>query len=526
MESFDWSGVIALAVAVAASAGIFVLRRRRIANLSVLIIVALFLGVGIGIVFRDHLDLITPAGDIYVRIISAVVAPLIIVSILSSVTSLGNIAKLRSIGVSSVFWLLLTNLIAIFLTLGLALFFQVGKGFDPQLEGVDGSGYTELVTPLDQVIVGFFPSNVVGDIASNSIIPIIVTSLVLAVAYLAVASKKGEETVRPFKDFVDAVKLVLFKAVGFIIELTPYAVLVIIADSAARVTASIETVWAYFSVVLLAFVASFASAYLVNGVLLRVWADVSPSAFFKKLTAAQYTAFTTQSSIGTLPLTTSALVRKVGVSEDVANFTAPLGTTIGMPGCAGVWPILVAIFGVNALGIDYGFQDYVVLVVLGLLVSLGTAGVPGTALITATAVVSAVGLPVEIVVLLVPVNALVGTVSTMANVSAAATAAAIVGRRQNELDDDIFTERAVYDEDPPEGGAEATRPLDQRVVAGAAAGSAAFVAATGGAAAGDGADIRPRHGLGGESDETAPTAVLDRPSAEQKYTAPTGQCEI
>src|SRR5690606_7940275 len=138
-------------------------------------------------------------------------------------------------------------------------------------------------------------------------------------------------------------------------------------------------------------VLSFVSAYLVNGALLRMFARVNPIQFFRKLTPAQYTAFTTQSSVGTLPLTISALTRKVGVSTEIANFTAPVGTTIGMPGCAGIWPIIVAVFSINLLGIDYGIGDYVALVVLCLLVSLGTAGVPGTAIITATAVLTAVG---------------------------------------------------------------------------------------------------------------------------------------
>ena len=445
MADLDWLSLAALALIAVLFVGLFLLRRAG-AKFTLLTVIALVLGIGVGLLFQGHLDYVDVIGTIYVNVITAVVAPLIIVSVLSSVTSLGSLAKLRTIGLSSVFWLLTTNLIAILLTLGLALATGIGKGANLELAGVDGSALTGLLAPLDEVIVGLFPHNVVGDISSNNIIAIILFTLLIAVSYLIVADRNAEK-VRPFKEFVDATRRVLFKAVGFIIALTPYAVLALVAVTTSTAVARIETALALVGVLVIALVACFVDAYLVNGVLLRVFADLNPLRFFRLLTPAQYTAFTTQSSIGTLPLTISTLTRKIGVSDEVAGFTAPIGTTIGMPGCAGIWPTLVAVFTVNALGIEYTPLDYVVLVVLGLLVSLGTAGVPGTAIVTATAVLTAVGLPVEVLVLLIPISAIAGTASTMANVTAAATSAAIVARRAGALDDEIFAGRAVHRDD-------------------------------------------------------------------------------
>jgi Na+/H+-dicarboxylate symporter len=445
VADFDWLSVAALALIAVLFVGLFLLRRAG-AKFTLLTVIALVVGIGVGIAFQGHLDSVDVIGTIYVNIITAVVAPLIIVSVLSSVTSLGSLAKLRTIGLSSVFWLLATNLIAILLTLGLALATGIGKGANLELAGVDGTALTGLLAPLDEVIVGLFPHNVVGDISSNNIIAIILFTLLIAVSYLIVADKNAEK-VRPFKEFVDATRRVLFKAVGFIIALTPYAVLALVAVTTSTAVARIETALSLVGVLVIALVACFVDAYLVNGVLLRVFADLNPLRFFRLLTPAQYTAFTTQSSIGTLPLTISTLTRKIGVSDEVAGFTAPIGTTIGMPGCAGIWPTLVAVFTVNALGIEYTPLDYVMLVVLGLLVSLGTAGVPGTAIVTATAVLTAVGLPVEVLVLLIPISAIAGTASTMANVTAAATSAAIVARRAGALDDEIFAGRTVHRDD-------------------------------------------------------------------------------
>lgn len=445
MAEPDWLALATTGVVAALFAGLFLLRRRG-AGFTLLTVVALVVGVAAGLLFQGHLAYVDVIGTIYINVITAFVATLIIVSVLSSVTSLGSIAKLRTIGLSSVFWLLLTNLLAILLTLGLALATGVGRGAQLELSGVDGGSLTGLLRPLDQVIVGLFPSNLSNDLGANNLIGLILFTILIAVSYLLVADRKPEK-VRAFKDVVDASRRVFFKAVGFIIALTPYAVLALVASTTSTAVARLETAASLLGVLVVALVACFVDAYLVNGVLVRVFADLNPFRFFRLITPPQYTAFTTQSSIGTLPLTIATLTRRIGVSPEVAGFTAPIGTTIGMPGCAGIWPTLVAVFSVHALGIQYTPLDYVVLVVLGLLVSLGTAGVPGTAIITATAVLTAVGLPIEVLVLLIPISAVAGTASTMANVTAAATASAIVARRAGALDDEVFAGRREVADD-------------------------------------------------------------------------------
>jgi len=435
-DGFDLLSLASLAVTLAAFAGLVLLRVRR-AGFTTLVLIALAAGIGIGILFRGHLTYVGFLGDVYVQVITAVVAPLIFVSILSSVTSLGSTSKLRTIGLSSTFWLLLTNAIAIVLTLAIVI--SVGLGNGVELNTVAGSGdsLVGLVKPLDQVLLALFPANLAGDFVGNNIVPIILFAILFAVAYL-VANRKSDPQLASFKNVVDGAKKVVMTAVGFIIELTPYAVLALVATTTATAVSRIETVLSLVGILVLAMGIAFVDAYLVNGLLLRVFADVNPIRWFRHMTAAQYTAFTTQSSVGTLPLTIPSLTRKVGVPEDIATFAAPVGTTIGMPGCAGIWPIIVAVFSINALGIEYSVWDYVALAGLCMLVSLGTAGVPGTAIITATAVLTAVGLPVEILVVLIPVSAVAGTASTMANVTAAATAATIVARRLGTLDDAVF----------------------------------------------------------------------------------------
>ena len=161
--------------------------------------------------------------------------------------------------------------------------------------------------------------------------------------------------------------------------------------------------------------------------------------FFRKIFPAQVTAFSTQSSVGTLPVTVRCLKDEVGVSEEVADFTASLGTTIGMPGCTCVWPVLLALFYVHAAGLSWNAGDYLTLAVTAFFLSIGSAGVPGIAVVSAIALFSAIGLPVGAVVLMIPINTISDMIRTLDNVSSASIAAAAVARKNGLLDDTVFT---------------------------------------------------------------------------------------
>lgn len=434
----DWLSVAALAVVIFLFVIIFILQKKQV-NFSLVILGALVVGVIVGIVFSGHTSWVTPIGKIYVSVLNAIVSPLIIISILSSITSLGSTAQLKGIGARSVLWLLITTFLAILLSLGLGLVSGIGKNSYLTLEGLDVQNFESKVTPFSQVLIGFFPRNVISDISEEKIIPIILFAVLIAVSYVLVANKNPEK-VAPFKSLVEALKEIIFKAVDFIVSLTPYAVLALIATATGNGVSKSGIMWSLLVMLIVSFIAFILDTWGINAVLLKVFAKLSPIRFFRKIIPSQVIGFSTQSSAGTLPVTVEILTKKIGVDEKVVDFTAPLGTTIGMPGCAGIWPILTAIYGINALGIDYGIKDYILLVVIGLFVSLGTAGVPGTATITTASVLTAVGLPLELLVLTIPISAIADTGRTATNITGAMVASAIVGRQEHSLNDNIFND--------------------------------------------------------------------------------------
>jgi len=442
----NWPALLTLAVVALAAVGIFILRRRHV-NFSIVTLIALAVGIPIGLFAGQNVEYIAPIGRIYINILLACVGPLVLVAIVSSVTSLGTLEKLRTIGLRSVFWLLLSNALAVLLALGLGLAAQPGTGVHASLGEASTDVIQNSVRDFSSVVISFFPTNLVENFRANDIIPIILVAVTVSVAYLALAARKPE-AVRPFREGAEALKLVIFKAVGYVVRLTPYA---IVALTATTVGSSLNLggqFWSLLGLLALVWVACLLHTFVVNGVLLRAFADLSPVVFFRKIFPAQLTAFTTQSSVGTLPVTTSQLTRRIGVHPEIAHFTAPLGTTIGMPGCAGIWPVLVAIWGLNAYDIQYSVAQYVLLAVLGIVVSVGTAGVPGTATVAAATVFAAAGLPLEFVAVTIPISTIADMARTMTNVTTAAVSATIVARQTDLLDDEIFADRAEFvDED-------------------------------------------------------------------------------
>ncbi|MET0929446.1 MAG: dicarboxylate/amino acid:cation symporter [Aeromicrobium sp.] len=442
-----WPDLAVLALVVVVFVGIHLLRRRRV-NFSLLTLLALAVGIPIGLVAQDHVEYIEPIGRIYINVLLASVAPLIAVAIISSIASLGSIEKLRTIGFRSIFWLLASNAVAVVLALGVGLATGIGGGVDEKIGGEELSVLQNSVQDFSQVFVDFFPTNVIGDFGANHIIPIILISVTVAIAYLTLAERDAA-SVEPFRTGIEALKLVIFKAVGFVIGLTPYAIVALTATVVANSANLGDKFWSLLGLLGLTWATCFAHTFLFNGVVLRIFADVSPLAFFRKILPAQVTAFTTQSSVGTLPVTTDVLTRRIGVHPEVAHFTAPLGTTIGMPGCSGIWPILIAVWGINAYGITYTAQDWIVLALLGTVVSIGTAGVPGTATVAAATVFAAAGLPLEFIAVTLPISTIADMARTATNVTAAAVSATVVARQTGLLDDEIFEDRATFVEADP-----------------------------------------------------------------------------
>jgi Na+/H+-dicarboxylate symporter len=426
IDFYEWG---ALLLGAAFFALLYYLHKVKDVDFGVRTLLATVLGVIVGLVFKGHYTYLSAVGTIYSHVISAIVVPLLIFSITSSITNLGSSIRLKNIGLKTILFLLLNTLIASVITVIASVITNIGNGFVYEL----ATDYEAAEVPtFVNTIISLFPQNLASHWANGEIVPIVLFVILVGLSFNALAADKPEQ-VAPFKSFIDAGNLVMGKVVSTVISFTPYAVLSLIARAVSR--NALSDLLPLFSVLILAYVLCAIQLFLVEGVLLKVVGHLNPIKFFQGIWPAAVVAFTSQSSVGTIPVTVNQLTKKLGVNEDIASFVASLGANLGMPGCAGIWPSLLAVFAIHILGIEYTLPQYIFLIALTLIVSAGTVGVPGTATITATAVFTAAGLPVEVIVLVAPISSIVDMARTATNVVGAATAATLVAAtEEGQLD--------------------------------------------------------------------------------------------
>ncbi|MDO4467220.1 MAG: dicarboxylate/amino acid:cation symporter [Bacillota bacterium] len=416
---------LSLAVGLVFFVGLFFLKKKHV-NFGIRTLIATALGVVLGLLFPGHYTYIAAFGTIFSRVIASLVIPLLLFSIVASLTNLGNSIRLKAVGFKTVFFLLLNTFIAAAITLGASVLLQVGKGFNYEL--ATDYEIKEVPTAID-TLVSLFPQNLANHWVSGQVVPIVIFLILVAIAYNKLASKDAEK-VEPFKQFIDAGNAVMGKVVSIVISYTPYAVLSLIARQVSR--SSLSELLPLLNILVLVYVLCAIQAFLVEGALLKWIGHVSPIQFFKDLWPAAVVAFTSQSSVATIPVNVAQL-KEHGVNEDIASFGASLGANLGMPGCSGVWPVLLAVFAINVLGIPYTPIQYLFLIILAVVVSVGTVGVPGTATIVTTALFTAAGLPVEVIVLLAPISSVADMARTATNVIGAATATTLVAATEGQL---------------------------------------------------------------------------------------------
>ena len=381
---------------------------------------ALTIGLILGAIFKENIKFLEVVGKGYISLIKMIVVPLVMVSIITSIIRLKNLDTLKSIGIKTLGILLGTTGVAAIIGIIIGKIFKLGQGLS--FVGAEGFKAREIPS-FSKVLLDFLPSNPVASVVNNQIIPIVIFSLFIAIA-LVIEDNKNPEKVKPFKDFILSTYELVLSITRIVLKFIPYGVFALITTAAA--TNGMDTIKSLINVILAVYIACILQIVLVHTPLIAFVARKNPLKFFKDIFPAQVIAFTSQSSYGTLPVTIKSLVENAKVSENIASFVAPLGSTIGMNACGGLYPAIVAIFVANVFNVDMTMYHYFLIVLTTVISSIGIAGVPGAATMSTTVVLSTLGLPIEGMAMVMAVDAIIDMMRTATNVTGSAVAALVV----------------------------------------------------------------------------------------------------
>ncbi|ELU5586834.1 dicarboxylate/amino acid:cation symporter [Clostridium perfringens] len=415
--------ILAIVLSILATYAIY--KIRKITNkFSFATLTALTLGVVLGIIFKENILFLDTVGKAYMSLIKMIVVPLVVTSLITSIVRLENLDTLKSIGLKTFTVLLGTTGAAAFIGIIVASSLNLGQGL--RFIGAENFKARE-IPEFSKVLIDMLPSNPLAAIVENKIIPIVIFSMFVAIA-LVIEDNINKEKAKPFKDFILSAYDIVLRITKMVLRIIPYGVFALIATAAAK--NGMDTLMSLIWVILAVYIAAFLQFLFVYTPLISFVARMNPLKFFKGIFPAQVVAFTSQSSYGTLPVTIKSLVEGVGVSENIASFVAPLGSTIGLNGCGGFYPAIVAIFAANVFNVELTIYSYILIVLTAIISSIGIAGVPGSATMSTTVMLAALGLPIEALAMVIAVDSIIDMIRTATNVTGASVAALIVDQTE------------------------------------------------------------------------------------------------
>lgn len=374
------------------------------------LLTGLVLGIIAGLIFREDIQVISPLGDLFLRLLSMLILPLILTTLLVGITSV-SAKTLGRVGTKVFGFYLLTTTFAIAIGMGLAMLVSPGQG----LTVSDNLEAEEKQPPeIAEVFLDIFPSNVFEALSSGQILAVLFVTLIVGFALNKLLDSDDQEVsegARILKKVLLAAQEIVYVIVRGVLEYSPIGVFALIAVTVGSV--GMDALLPLGKLILVVYVAI--AIMLIVYALLNLVFKQSPAKFFAAAKEPMLTAFVTRSSGGTLPVTSRA-ADKLGIPRGIHSFTLPLGATINMDGTA-IYVGASVIFVADAMGTTLTAAELVSVILVGVLASIGTAGVPGAGLIMLTMAVGATGLPMAPVALIAGIDVVLDMVRTMCNVT-------------------------------------------------------------------------------------------------------------
>ncbi|WP_333606733.1 dicarboxylate/amino acid:cation symporter [Arsukibacterium sp.] len=384
---------------------------------------ALILGVLAGVALGESATVFRPLGTLFINAIRMLVVPLVFFALITSITSLGDTHKMQRLAFKTIGLFLFTAFIASLIGLSVGSLMNWGDAL--QLTATEVRQRD--IPPVADVITGLIPTNPIAAMVNGNILQIIVFATLVGIAINVVGEKA-----RPMQQVVQAGADIMYQITRMVMQLTPFGVFGLMAWAVGNF--GLATLLPLSQFIIAIYIACFIHIFFVYGGLVKLFGGMGVRQFFKAVLPAQLVAYSSASSYGTLPVTHKVVTEDLKVSSNYASFVLPLGATINMDGCGGIFPAIAAIFIAHIYGIDLSALDYVLIAGTATLASVGTAGVPGTAMVMLTVTLSVVGLPIEGIAFIAAVDRIIDMMRTATNVTGDTMVALVVGRSEGLVD--------------------------------------------------------------------------------------------
>lgn len=416
--------------------------------LYVKILIGMVLGILLGVVSLQIgaasyvTNYVKPFGEIFMRLLKLIAIPLVMISLIKGVGSLGDVASLSKIGVKTILIYVCTTLLAI--TLGIALVELIAPGnvVSPESAASMQSSYSTTVaarttqaeqmsqTPPLQFLIDIFPDNMTQATGNNGgMLQVIVIAILVGVATLMV----GREKSAPFIRLIESLNDIVIKIIDIVMLYSPLGVMALMAGMVTDTAGNMELIGALGLYVLTVALGLLLMIFFVYPMLIHLFSKVGVVKFLKTMPPVQLLAFTTSSSAATLPLNMETVEQKLGISNRVTSFVLPMGMTINMDGTS-LYQAVAAVFIAQVLGIDLTFVQLLTIVATTTISSIGTPGVPGGSVVILIMVLSSVGIPPEGLALILGLDRPLDMLRTVVNVTGDAAVASIVDAHTPEMD--------------------------------------------------------------------------------------------
>lgn len=397
------------------------------------VLIGLILGIIAGIVLGEKAAGLKIFGTIFISLIKMVIVPLIFFALLSGITSMNGEGNFTRVGIKGFSAYILTAVFAVVIGLTAGTLFHPGSGVDlhAMLDTTATAAPVIAKTPptISEFLIGLIPTNPINAMASDNFLQIIIFSIFTGIVINLIGEKA-----KPVKELVYAASQVSFKMIEIIIKLAPLGVFGFISWVIGTQGMDILEALAKLIVAVLA---ACAFQYIVFGLMILVFARMSPFPFYRKILMTQSIAFATSSSKATLSTAMSQLQERMGVSKTNSNFLMPLGVCINMDGTA-IYLGICALFFAQAYGIELTTHNYFMLVLTCTLGSIGAAGIPAGAIIFMSMVLTSVGLPIEGIGIILGVDRILDMVRTTINITGDSAITLIVDKTEGALDEKVY----------------------------------------------------------------------------------------